>query len=150
MKSREGREPENQAERGVQPRVSVGSRQPPAPWRGAWQCPRSCSLLAGRRGHLGKWCKVLLAKSGCRVVCAAVLQGLCQGPGASTAMERKAGGGWASPKPSREQGKAMGLRRWETFRKSTWGPARYWECFRKQITKKIVNIELEKEGFFAR
>lgn len=42
----------------------------------------------------------------------------------------------------------MGLHRWETFRKSTWGAARYCKCFRKQITKKVAKVELEKGDFF--
>lgn len=105
-------------------------------------------LLAGRKGRLGRWCKALLANSGRGVVCAAALQGLCQGAGASAAVKRNACGGWASSTPSREQGKATALHRWETFRKSIGGTARYCKCFRKQIAKKIANVELEKEGFF--
>lgn len=54
MKSREGREPVNQAARLQDCLMEEGAakslcRQLAAPGTVAWGCPRSCSLLAGRR-----------------------------------------------------------------------------------------------------
>lgn len=70
----------------VQPSLSIGSWQHTALWHGAWLCPRSCLLLARKKGHLGRGSKVFLAKSGCRFVCVTALKGLCQGPDGSAVM----------------------------------------------------------------